>query len=72
MDLEDRDGMSHWLGVAISLSFTIGLHRKDSFDSMTPRPFSNSIRRLWKCLWSVKSHSVNRYKIEADLYLLLE
>lgn len=51
IDLEDRDGMTHWLGVAISLSFTIGLHRKNNFDNITPRPFSNSMRRLWKCLW---------------------
>lgn len=51
MDLEDRDGMTHWLGVAISLSFTIGLHRKDNFDAITPRPFPNWLRRLWKCLW---------------------
>jgi hypothetical protein len=51
MDLEDRDGMTHWLGVAISLAVSMGLHRKDNFDSMTPRPFPNSLRRLWKCLW---------------------
>lgn len=51
LDLEDRDGMTHWLGVAISLSSTIGLHRKDNFDCITPQPFSNALRRLWKCLW---------------------
>jgi hypothetical protein len=51
MDLEDRDGMTHWLGVAISLSFTIGLHRKDNYDKISPQPFPNKMRQLWKCLW---------------------
>lgn len=43
--------MTHWLGVAISLSFTIGLHRKDNYDKISPQPFQNSTRCLWKCLW---------------------
>lgn len=51
IELEDRDGMSHWVGIALHLSFTIGLHRANNFDSMNPCPFSPALRRLWNCLW---------------------
>lgn len=51
IDLEDRDGMTYWIGVAISLSFTIGLHRYDDYSSVPPCPFPPSLRRLWKCIW---------------------
>lgn len=51
VDLEDRDGMTHWIGIAISLSFTIGLHRYDDYSSVPPCPFPTSLRRLWKCIW---------------------
>ena len=43
--------MTHWLGVAISLAYTIGLHRADNYDTISPRPFSDTLRRMWKCLW---------------------
>ena len=36
IDLEDRDGMWSWIGVALNLSFTIGLHRRDNYDSIVP------------------------------------
>lgn len=51
IDLEDRDGLTHWIGVAISLSFTMGLHRKDDYDSLVPCPYPKAVRRVWKCLW---------------------
>lgn len=51
IDLEDRDGMTHWIGIAMSLAFTIGLHRKDDLPPIPSCPFPHSLRRLWKCLW---------------------
>lgn len=51
IDLEDRDGIHHWIGVALSLAHTIGIHRKDSYDSVHPPPFSTTERRIWRCLW---------------------
>lgn len=46
-DTDDRSGPWHWIGVAISLSHTIGLHRNPSpkrshFDSHMP---------LWRRVW---------------------
>ncbi len=51
IDLDDRDGTTHWLGIAMSLSFTIGIHRKDNYEMVVPRPFSRTSSRIWKCLW---------------------
>lgn len=51
IDLEDRDGVHHWIGIAISLAHTIGIHRKDSYDTVHPPPFSSCERRIWRCLW---------------------
>jgi hypothetical protein len=51
IELEDRDGMYYWVGVALGLSITIGLHRANKFDHVVPCPFSPALRRLWKCLW---------------------
>ncbi|KAH8125663.1 fungal-specific transcription factor domain-containing protein [Trichoderma asperelloides] len=47
-DTEDRTGPWHWIGVAISLCQTIGLHRKP--DSIT-RSVSASVERLWRQIW---------------------
>jgi hypothetical protein len=51
IELEDRDGMHHWIGVALGLAITIGLHRVNNFDNVVPCPFSRSLRRIWKCVW---------------------
>jgi hypothetical protein len=47
-DTEDRAGPWHWIGIAISLCQTIGLHRKP--DSIT-RSVSASVERLWRQIW---------------------
>ena len=51
IDLEDRDGINHWIGVALSLAHTIGIHRKDNYDSVHPPPFPAAERRIWRCIW---------------------
>lgn len=51
IELEDRDGMHHWVGVALTLSFSIGLHRANNYDTISPCPFPRSLRRLWNCIW---------------------
>ncbi len=52
VDLEDRDGTSHWMGIAISLSHTIGLHRASSNLGQVPRtPFPASQLAIWKRIW---------------------
>ncbi|KAK5174971.1 uncharacterized protein LTR77_000107 [Saxophila tyrrhenica] len=51
IELEDRDGMHHWIGIALGLAFSIGLHRTNNFGTISPCPFSRSLRRLWNCLW---------------------
>lgn len=43
---DDQKDTWHWMGVAISLAHTIGLHRKPGANSMT-----NSKRKLWKRIW---------------------
>ncbi len=51
IELEDRDGMHHWIGVALGLSFSFGLHRANNFDTISPCPFPRALRRLWNCIW---------------------
>jgi len=51
VDLEDRDGTWHWMGVAISLCHTIGLHRASNFDQVSSTPFPPSQRAIWKRIW---------------------
>ncbi|KAJ3548798.1 hypothetical protein NM208_g823 [Fusarium decemcellulare] len=58
-DSEDRDGSWHWIGIAISLCQTIGLHR----NPLSERPglrralaqrrqtLSNDQCRLWRLIW---------------------
>ncbi|ATY61833.1 cutinase transcription factor 1 beta [Cordyceps militaris] len=43
---DDQKDTWHWMGVAISLAHTIGLHRKPGANSMT-----ESKRKLWKRIW---------------------
>lgn len=51
VDLEDRDGSWFWVGTAISLCHTIGLHRASTYSSMSPIPFSDRLRKLWRRMW---------------------
>jgi hypothetical protein len=50
-DREDIDGSWHWLGIALSLCHTIGLHRAWSNDAFAQTPFTQSIRTTWKRIW---------------------
>lgn len=43
---DDQKDTWHWMGVAISLAHTIGLHRKPGPNSMT-----TTKRKLWKRIW---------------------
>ncbi len=43
---DDQKDTWHWMGVAISLAHTIGLHRNPSATSMPPRR-----QKLWKRIW---------------------
>ena len=51
VDLEDRDGSWHWIGTAINLCHTIGLHRASNYASMPSCPFSAGQRSLWRRIW---------------------
>lgn len=51
VDLEDRDGTWHWMGIAISLCHTIGLHRESNFDHIPRNPFPPRQRAIWKRIW---------------------
>lgn len=51
IDLEDRDGLTHWIGIALSLAHTIGLHRKDNYGAIHPPPFPERLRRIWRNIW---------------------
>jgi hypothetical protein len=50
-DTEDRTGSWHWIGVAISLCQTIGLHRDPEADQPHKRGYSSSQRSLWRRIW---------------------
>ncbi|THW38361.1 hypothetical protein D6D25_04927 [Aureobasidium pullulans] len=43
---DDQKDSHHWMGIAVSLSHTIGLHRNPERSSMIPKQ-----RRLWKRIW---------------------
>ncbi|KAK6189468.1 hypothetical protein LQW54_013239 [Pestalotiopsis sp. IQ-011] len=43
---DDQKDTWHWMGVAISLAHTIGLHRNPANTSMSPRK-----QKLWKRIW---------------------
>lgn len=43
---DDQKDTWHWMGVAISLAHTIGLHRNPASTSMPPRK-----QKLWKRIW---------------------
>lgn len=43
---DDQKDTWHWMGVAISLAHTIGLHRNPGSTNMTPRK-----QKLWKRIW---------------------
>ncbi|KAI0119443.1 transcription factor CTF1 [Daldinia grandis] len=43
---DDQKDTWHWMGVAISLAHTIGLHRNPANTNMTPRK-----QKLWKRIW---------------------
>lgn len=53
VDLEDRDGTWHWMGIAISLCHTIGLHRlgASNFGQVPRSPFPPSMLAVWKRIW---------------------
>ena len=51
VDLEDRDGTWHWLGIAISLCHTIGLHRASNYHHVPRSPFHASQLAIWKRIW---------------------
>ncbi|KAF4463140.1 cutinase transcription factor 1 beta [Fusarium albosuccineum] len=58
-DSEDRDGPWHWIGIAISLCQTIGLHRNPLSERLGLRralaqrrqTLSNDQCRLWRLIW---------------------
>jgi len=43
---DDQKDSHHWMGIAVSLSHTIGLHRNPERSSMTQKR-----RKLWKRIW---------------------
>lgn len=43
---DDQKDTWHWMGVAISLAHTIGLHRNTDKSDMEPR-----VKKLWKRIW---------------------
>lgn len=50
-DTEDRTGSWHWIGVAISLCQTIGLHRNLESGQHQKQRFSSSQCRVWRRIW---------------------
>ena len=59
VDAEDRNGSWHWIGIAISLGQTIGLHRSLSLESsrllnrskQRTSSISGNHGRLWRLIW---------------------
>ncbi|EXJ57421.1 hypothetical protein A1O7_07769 [Cladophialophora yegresii CBS 114405] len=51
VDLEDQDGSGYWIGIAIHLCYTIGLHREPNYARLPRCPFPESQRALWRRLW---------------------
>jgi hypothetical protein len=50
-DTDDRNGSCHWVGVAITLCQTIGMHRNPYVSQGPSRSLSLKDRRLWQHLW---------------------
>ena len=50
-DTEDRIGPCYWVGVAIGLCHTVGLHRAPVGSASAERTFSNTQKRLWRRIW---------------------
>ncbi|EXL40433.1 hypothetical protein FOCG_17055 [Fusarium oxysporum f. sp. radicis-lycopersici 26381] len=46
---DDQKGTWHWMGMAISLAYTIGLHRNAGLTSMTPAKQKLRKRIWWSC-----------------------
>lgn len=51
VDTEDRTGSWHWIGIAISLAQSIGLHRNPETDQSYKQCYSASQRPLWRRIW---------------------
>lgn len=51
VDLEDLDGCSHWLGIAINLCHGVGLHREPYYARVPDSPFPASRLSLWRRIW---------------------
>lgn len=51
VDLDDRDGSWYWSGTAITLCHTMGLHRASVYAHMTPIPFPERLRWIWRRIW---------------------
>ncbi|ETN37037.1 uncharacterized protein HMPREF1541_08026 [Cyphellophora europaea CBS 101466] len=51
IDLEDLDGPWHWIGIALSLCHTMGLHRDPRWDRLQRSPFPNAQYALWRRIW---------------------
>lgn len=50
-DKEDRNGPWHWIGVAISLCQTMGLHRDLGSSEAAKTAFDQAQIRLWRRIW---------------------
>ena len=54
VDLEDQDGSSYWIGIAISLSHSIGMHLQAPYERMPGCPVSKSQVIIWRRMfWSL-------------------
>ncbi len=51
VDLEDQDGSGYWVGIAIHLCYTIGLHREPNYARLPRCPVPKAQRALWRRLW---------------------
>ncbi|KAJ9638511.1 hypothetical protein H2204_004281 [Knufia peltigerae] len=51
VDSEDRTGCWHWIGIAISLGHSIGLHRSLQQSSHMATDESDTQQSLWRSLW---------------------
>ncbi|OAL37971.1 hypothetical protein AYO20_02804 [Fonsecaea nubica] len=51
IDSEDRTGTYHWIGIAISLCHTIGLHQDTQRPSLKTATLPNAQHALWRSIW---------------------
>lgn len=56
VDHEDRDGTWYWMGTAISLCQTMGLHRAPNYAAAPNCPFPVSLQRVWRRIWWICFH----------------